>query len=101
MDIYIEAARTVAADPNVDIITMIGVGFSDETNKKYTDAIIQARTEFNKPFMIVNVPGLDSDFADTFCNAGVPFFESAERAMKSCAKLVRYYRWLQNIKQSS
>ncbi len=101
MDIYIEAARTVAKDPNVDIITMIGVGFSDETNKKYTDAMIQARKEFNKPFMIVNVPGLNSEFAETFCNAGIPFFESAERAMKSCAKLVRYYRWLQRIKKPS
>jgi len=101
MDIYIEAARTVAADPNVDIITMIGVGFSDETNKKYTDAMIQARKEFNTPFMIVNVPGLDSEFAGTFCNAGIPFFESSERAMKSYAKLVRYYRWLQNIKKPS
>ncbi len=101
MDIYIEAARTVAADPNVDIITMIGVGFSDETNKKYTDAMIQARKEFNKPFMIVNVPGMNSEFADTFCNAGIPFFESAERAMKSYAKLIRYHCWLQRLKKSS
>jgi acyl-CoA synthetase (NDP forming) len=96
MDIYIKAARTVAADPNVDIITMIGVGFSDETNQKYTDAIIGARKEFNKPFLIVNVPGLNSEFANTFCNAGIPFFESVERAMSSYAKMVNYYRWLQN-----
>jgi acyl-CoA synthetase (NDP forming) len=63
--------------------------------------MIQARKEFNKPFMIVNIPGLNSEFAGTFCNAGIPFFESAERAMKSYAKLVQYYHWLQSVKKPS
>ena len=93
MDIYIQAVEHVSADPDVDAVTVIGIGLSPESNQQYTEAMIRIHEKHEKPFMIVNVPGFDPQFATTFCDAGIPFFESAERAMKSYARVLAYQRW--------
>ncbi|MEW6267173.1 MAG: CoA-binding protein [Thermodesulfobacteriota bacterium] len=93
MDIYIQAARSLAADPGVDAVVVVGAGLTPETNQLYTQAMIQARRDFNKPFLIIAIPGFDPALAQTFCQAGVPFFETSERAMTIVAQIRTYQKW--------
>jgi acyl-CoA synthetase (NDP forming) len=90
MDIYVRAARNLAADPGVDAVAVVGAGFSPETNRIYVDSMIQARQDFDKPFLIINIPGFDPELAKEICQAGVPFFASAERAMSVYARVREY-----------
>jgi acyl-CoA synthetase (NDP forming) len=93
MEIYVQAARHLAADPNVDAVMVFGSGMTPDLNRIYTDSIIQARNDYRKPFLTVSIPGFDQGFAETFCEAGVPFFDSAERAAGVYARVRRYQRW--------
>ena len=97
IDIYIQTARIVAADPGADAVVMIGIGMDETTNRQYTDAIIQAKNDFDKPFVIVKIPGFDEKHVKDIRGAGIPVFESAERAMRSYASAWRYYSWQKNI----
>ncbi len=92
IEIYTRAARGLAADPGVDALLVVGRGMTPELNKQYTKSMIQTGKDFHKPFVMVNLPGFDQEFARTFCRAGVPFFESAERAMAVYAMVRRYQR---------
>ena len=92
-DIYNQAARTAGADPGVDAVVVVGRGITPEANKLYTEAMIQARKDFRKPFVIVNIPGFDKGLAQNFFEAGVPFFETAERAIGTYARVRRYQLW--------
>jgi len=98
-EIYVRAARTVAEDPGVDAVVIIGVGFNTEINRLYTESIIQARGDFQKPFIMINIPGFDPDLAQRFCEAGVPFFETSERAMLTYAQVLRYQLWRQEMRK--
>lgn len=82
ISIYVEGARLVAEDPAVDAIVMIGMGISQEDNRKYAEAIIELREKTKKPFLIVNIPGFDPEMGTPFLEAKVPFFESSERALR-------------------
>ena len=93
IEIYIQAVRTIAADPGVDAVAIAGIGLNPGGNQRYTEAIIQAQKDSQKPFLIVKIPGFDPELAQKFCEAGVPFFETAERAMSTYAKLRRYQSW--------
>ncbi len=93
IDIYINAAKTAAMDPGVDAVVMMGIGLSPEVNKIYADAIIDTAETSGKPFVIVNIPGLDANAIRSFFDAGLPFFESAERAMKTYATVREYQLW--------
>lgn len=101
LDIYTNAARLLAADPNVDVVVIIGVGLDRDTNRQYTRGLIQAFQDHNKPFMVVNVPGLEEEFAQTFCQNGIPFFQSAERAMSTYARLWKYQQWRHRIEKDN
>ncbi|MFZ5866721.1 MAG: acetate--CoA ligase family protein [Thermodesulfobacteriota bacterium] len=90
IEIYIQAAKTVAADPGVDAVVIVGAGISPDTNKAYTESLIQARKDSGKPFLMVSIPGFDPALARTFCQNGVPFFDSAERAMLVYAACRQY-----------
>jgi acetyltransferase len=92
-DIYGESARAAAADPGVDAVVVAGVGLSPDTNRKYTDRMIEAQREYGKPFLMVNIPGFDQGLAQEFCASGIPFFESSERAMETYARIAGYQRW--------
>ena len=93
IEIYVQAARIVAADPGVDTVAIAGIGLNPGGNQQYTEAIIQAQKDSQKPFLMVKIPGFDPELAQKFCEAGVPFFETAERAMSTYAKLRRYQSW--------
>lgn len=93
MDIYVRSAEALASDPSVDAVLVIGGGMSPESNQLYRESMIRIRGESGKPFMIVGMPGFDPLQAQEFCDAGIPFFETCERAMEVYARVVRYQRW--------
>ena len=96
IQIYTRASTALAADPGVDAILVAGRGMTPESNKLYLDGIIQAQRETGKPFVVVNIPGFDGDFAKDLCEAGVPFFETVERAMTTYAWVRHYQRRREN-----
>ena len=97
IDIYSKAARALAADPGVDAVVVVGRGMSPELDKLYKESLIQAQRDYDKPFVIVGIPGFESDMATVFCQAGIPFFETAERALAVYAKVRRYQLWQNDL----
>ena len=97
INIYIEAARTAAMDPGVDTVVVIGIGLSQETNAQYTDGMLEVQKASQKPFVMVAIPGFDEDLASRFCNSGIPFFDSAERAMQTYALVYGYQDWCRRL----
>jgi len=95
VNMYYEAARIVAADPGVDTIVVVGTGIDPETNRLFTEKIIQIKNETKTPFVMVSIPGFDPTLAQTFCQAGIPFYETAEQAMNAYARVLRYHLWRQ------
>ena len=93
IEIYARAARTLAADAGVDAILVAGRGLTPESNNLYAEAIIQTHKKSGKPFLAVNIPGFEMDFSKDLCQAGVPFFESVERALTIYAQARQYQRW--------
>ena len=91
--IYIQSIRSVVTDPAVDALVIIGAGLSPETNRLYTDAIVETRRQSGKAILMVNIPGFDPSYIPQFCNACIPYFESSERAMKTYARVRRYQQW--------
>jgi acetyltransferase len=100
IEIYVQAARRVAADPGVDAVVIAGMGLNPGDNQRYTDAIIQTHKDFQKPLLMVKIPGFDPELAQRFCEAGVPFFDTAERAMGTYAKVRRYQLWREAVEVS-
>jgi acyl-CoA synthetase (NDP forming) len=92
-DIFKESARTVAADPGVDAIVIIGSGLTPEDNQTFVDNMIELQHECRKPLIMVKLPGFDLRFSQQFCEAGLPFFDSAERAIHTYALVCRYQHW--------
>ena len=92
INIYKNAARVLASDTNVDAIFIIGVGFDRASNEAYTNEMIRIHKEFKKPFVMINIPGFDTDLPKKFCQAGIPFFSSAEMAVTTYANVMRYQR---------
>jgi acyl-CoA synthetase (NDP forming) len=93
IEIYIRSIQAVAADPAVDALVIIGAGLNPEANRLYTDAIVQEHRESGKAILMVNLPGFDSTYIPQFCNAGIPYFDSSERALKTYASVRRYQHW--------
>lgn len=93
MDIYIRSARAAAGDPGVDAVVMVGTGLTPETNRRYALSMIECRRAMGKPFLMVNIPGFEADLGTQFCDAGLPFFDSAERAMHTYSWVRRYGFW--------
>ncbi len=93
IDIYIKAARALADDPGVDAVVSIGAGLNRELNETYTNSIIQIHRDTGCPFLMVNIPGFEKEFAAAFCQAGIPFYETAERALGSYAQVRKYQIW--------
>jgi len=95
LNIFKESARAAAADPGVDALVIIGCGMTAEDNRIFVGHMIQVQKEFQKPLMIVKIPGFDPKLGRHFCEAGIPFFDTAERAMQTYALQYRYQQWRQ------
>lgn len=91
MRLFTGAAKQVAADPGVDAVVMIGSGLDEETNNQYIEAMVRARNDSGKPFLIVAIPGMPQETGRMFCAAGLPFFDTAEKAMAAYGRVLRYY----------
>jgi acyl-CoA synthetase (NDP forming) len=96
IDIYIEAVKIAAQDPGVDVLVVIGAGLNPEINARYTAGLVTLGQTIQKPMLMVKIPGFDEDLARQFCEAGIPFFDSAERALQTYALVRRYWMWHDN-----
>lgn len=90
ISIYIESAKIASEDPGVDAVVLIGIGLDPDSNNTYTESIIDIQKASGKPFMMINIPGFDPELSKRFCEAGIPFFDSAERAMKTYSRVYQY-----------
>jgi len=89
IEIYIQSVQTIASDPSVDAVVIIGIGMTPESNRLFADSMIRAHRDLQKPFLMVNIPGFDGNLAETICRDGIPFFQTAERAMNTYAQVRR------------
>ncbi|MBW2096992.1 MAG: acetate--CoA ligase family protein, partial [Deltaproteobacteria bacterium] len=101
IQIYIRAAKALAADPGVDAILVVGRGMTPDSHRLYTEGMIQAQKQSGKPFSVVNIPGFDVNFAKDLYQAGIPFFETVERAVTIYAQVRRYQIWRSRIAETN
>jgi len=93
LDIFFETIRAVAADPGVDAMIVIGCGLTPETNQIYNEGLIRVFREVKKPILAVRIPGSAPADSAELCRNGIPFFDSAERAVDTYARALRYGQW--------
>jgi acyl-CoA synthetase (NDP forming) len=99
LDIFFQSIHIAAADPGVDAIIVIGCGLTPETNQIYVDGLIQVHQELDIPILAVKIPGFDPKYSQQLCQKGIPFFDSAERAVHTYALAVQYSQW--SVKQKT
>lgn len=92
IEIYIKSIQAVAKDPNVDVMLIIGIGLSEESNTQLAEAIINVQEKSEKSLLIVDVPKVDNDYSSVFVKAGIPYFNSSERALATYARVLKYYQ---------
>jgi len=93
LSIFGKSTETVAADSAVDAIAIIGCGLTPEENQRFVEQMIKIRKTCRKPLLMVEIPGFDPTLGQQFCDAGLPFFQSAERAIHTYALVYNYRRW--------
>ena len=98
LEIFFQTTRTVAADPGVDAIIVIGCGLTPEMNQIYNEGLIRVFHDCNKPILAVKIPGSAPQDSPELCRGGIPFFESAERAVNTYALALRYGEWRKKAK---
>ncbi|MFP4000220.1 MAG: acetate--CoA ligase family protein [Desulfobacterales bacterium] len=91
INIFSQTAAVVGRDPNVDAVAVIGSGLDEKSNDQYIQAVIRAAEDTQKPFLAVAIPGMPHDTGFRFCQAGIPFFDTAEKAMAAYARVSTYY----------
>jgi acyl-CoA synthetase (NDP forming) len=94
LEIFFQATRTLAKDPGVDAVIVIGCGLTPETNQQYAEGMIQVLRDCKKPILAVRIYGFDPEYGPLLCRGGIPFFDSAERAVGTYARAWRYRNWL-------
>jgi len=87
------ATRTAVADSNVDAVLVVGTGMTLEDNRIFAKTIGQIREEYNKPIVMVSMPGFDLSQNDLFYQSGLPVFSSVERAVNIYARVMQYQHW--------
>jgi acyl-CoA synthetase (NDP forming) len=91
--LYDRATLAAAKDPGVDALLIIGHGLTPESNRQYLKSMIKAQRESGKPFLMVDIPGVETGLSEDFGRAGIPFFDTAERALATYALFRRYHLW--------
>jgi len=95
LTIFRRSAEAVARDPGVDAVVIIGGGLTPEDSQTFVRYMIEVQMEYRKPLLMVAIPGYELNLGQQFCQAGIPFFESSDRAMRTYASVFRYQRWRQ------
>jgi len=93
LEIFFQAARTLAKDPGVDALIVIGCGMSPESNQIYAEGMLEVLRECKKSILAVRIHGFDQKYGRLLCQGGIPFFDSAERAVDAYARAWRYWNW--------
>ena len=97
IEIYIQAARSLAADPEIDSVVVIGHGLTPEANRLYAESMIRTGKDFSETFYngehswprFSTCPGL--------LRGRNALFETPERAMSVYARIRNYHIWQENI----
>ena len=97
LDIFFQTTRAVAADPGVDAIVVIGCGLTAEANQIYNEGLIRVFRDCKKPILAVKIPGSAPQNSPDLCRCGIPFFDSAERAVNTYALALRYGKWRKKV----
>jgi acyl-CoA synthetase (NDP forming) len=87
VEIYIRATEELARDPQVDAVVVIGIGLSPQSNERLVDGLVEVRREGRAAVALVGIPGFPPELAQRLCLSGIPFFETAERAMRTLAHI--------------
>jgi acyl-CoA synthetase (NDP forming) len=95
LSIFRQSVEVVSADPEVDAVVIIGSGLDREQHQVYAQDIIALHQASPKPLIIVKIAGHETDQDQALCQAGIPCFDSPERAMHTYALVVRHQRWRQ------
>jgi acyl-CoA synthetase (NDP forming) len=83
--IFARVTRIVGRDPNVDGLVVFGTGGKGATATKYARELIAAKTEVDRPLVLVGrapAPALVARYAE----AGILIFPTAERAVRALAR---------------
>jgi len=56
--------------------------------------MIQVLKDFKKPILAVKIPGFDTKYGPLLCKGGIPFFDSAEKAVATYARAWQYSNWM-------
>ncbi len=108
-DIFVEAAEKLASDFQIPaaykdhrrimedktIEAVVICSSTDTHAMMIAEAATAGKHIFcEKPIIAVKIPGFDLKYAQQLCRGGIPFFDSAERAVHTYALVVRYQNWL-------
>lgn len=89
--LYERALRITIEDDGVDAVFLIGIGLSDELNSTFVNSVISLKSETQKALTVVKIPGFGEQYTRELADAGIPVFDSAERAMFTYAQVGRYW----------
>lgn len=91
--IFGTSAAAMLKDPGVGIVLLSHAGGSPKMQVAKSDSILPVYAAATKP-VILNIIGddypLDPDFMQAVRESGIPFFRSAERAMRAMAVVAAY-----------
>jgi acyl-CoA synthetase (NDP forming) len=92
LNLYLDTLQILSEDPNVDAIVVLGGGISDETNRLYTEGLVNIRKGTEKALLVVAYPGFVQleNWLDPLCSAGIPVYPTPERALRAYARLRRF-----------
>ncbi len=95
LNLYLDTLQGLSQDRNVDAILVLGGGISDETNRLYTEGLVEVGNTTDKALIAVAYPGfvqLES-WLEPLCSAGIPVYPTPERALRAYARMRRFIQF--------
>jgi acyl-CoA synthetase (NDP forming) len=83
--IFARVTRIVGRDPNVDGLVIFGTGGKGSAATRYARELIAAKTEVDRPLVLVGRPPT-SRLVARYAAAGILIFPTAERAVRALAR---------------
>lgn len=92
LNLYLDTLKILSQDRNVDAIVVLGGGISDETNRLYTEGLVNIRKGTEKALLVVAYPGFVQleNWLEPLCSAGIPVYPTPERALRAYARMRRF-----------